>query len=121
MRTTLATALAHGCTDLLWSHILDASLVYDLIHNGYGGGTEFGAYDKGRAEGTTRDDPGTTQNCPKLLSGPNEKMPLNSRTCQPDRCREGGPRHGAKGKDRDARGRQGGMNRGGRERVPPQR
>ena len=62
-----------------------------------------------------------TQNCPKLLSGPNEKMPLNSRTCQPDRCREGGPRQGAKGKDRDARGRQGGMNRGGRERVPPQR
>ena len=86
-----------------------------------GGGTEFGAYDKGRAEGTTRDAPGTTQNCPKLLSGPNEKMPLNSRTCQPDRCREGGPRQGAKGKDRDARGRQGGMNRGGRERVPPQR
>ena len=66
-------------------------------------------------------DPGTSQNCPKLLSGPNEKMPLNSRTCQPDRCREGGPRQGAKGKDRDARGRQGGMNRGGRERVPPQR
>ena len=86
-----------------------------------GGGTEFGAYDKGRAEGTTRDDPGTTQNCPKWLSGPHEKMPLNSRTCQPDRCREGGPRQGAKGKDRDARGRQGGMNRGGRERVPPQR
>ena len=76
---------------------------------------------RGWGEGTTRDDPGTTQNCPKLLSGPNEKMPLNSRTCQPDRCREGGPRQGAKGKDRDARGRQGGMNRGGRERVPPQR
>ena len=40
-----------------------------------------------------------SQNCPKWLSGPNEKKPLNSRTCQPDRCREGGPRHGAKGKD----------------------
>ena len=28
-----------------------------------GGGMEFGVYDKGRGEGTTRDDPGTTQNC----------------------------------------------------------
>merc|ERR1712115_271037 len=48
-------------------------------------------------------------------------MRLNSRTCQPGRCREGGPRQGARGKDRDERGRQGGINRGGRERVPPQR
>ena len=84
-----------------------------------GGGTEFGAYDKGRAEGTTRDEPGATQNCPNRLSGANEKMPLNSRTCQPDRCREAGPRRGARGKDKQERGRQEGTSRGGGEQRLP--
>ena len=57
----------------------------------------------------------------KWLPGQHEKMPLNSRACQPDRRREGGTRRGAKGEDRDARGRQGGIKRGGRERVPAHR
>ena len=32
MRTTLATALAHGCTDLFWPRFLAASSVYDFSH-----------------------------------------------------------------------------------------
>ena len=88
------------------------------LGGGWGaGGVETG--EGGRAVSLQKKCP--SKKMKKCLSGPHDKMPLNSRTCQPDRCREGGPRHGAKGKDRDARGRQGGMNRGGRERVPPQR
>ena len=34
-----------------------------------GGGTECAAYDKGRTEGTTRDDPEATQNFPTLAWG----------------------------------------------------
>ena len=115
-------------TRLIMSHSWEMTAVTAYVARSWqrqdrwrGGGTEFGAYDKGRAEGTTRDDPEATQKCPKWLPGPHEKMPRNSRACQPDRCREGGARPGAKGEDRDARGRQGGRNRGGRERVPAHR
>ena len=72
MRTTVATTQAHGYTDLLWKHFLDASFVYDDDARGRAHVARMVLFDRDCASGTRTE-------VVELVRRAREKLPAKPR------------------------------------------